>query len=479
MSCVARPLFIALFVGLAAFGWAQRPVTVNGTAPFAKGEEIRLLVFDDLLYNIPTVAATDKIDKNGHFKLSYSTNRIQLVQLAIRTSKAEFFIVPDHHYNFSIDVDTVLFQLINPEKYGGYLWITNPATDTSDLNYKINRFSNFFSRAMDYYGFRITVDNDVTACDTLNQLLHERFDIQNNPLNFYQSYTFYTCGQFDRLCRSKSQSDFYHKYFDNDYIQYNNPAYMTLFRESYTGYLYNSRYISKDLLNTTINDEPDYLALFNGLGRDPMLANERLRELVIILNLSELFDNEEFDRGNVIKLLQYIKASTHFPEHIVFIDHVLERITLTAAPARPLVFKDKKGKKAPIKQFDKKDIYVQVFQSDCFECIREMTLIREFNKKYGDKIQFLSLNVDPDRESYEQFLKNYGEMFDWPILYFDGNYDWLLENGVETLPEYLIINTDGQLLQRYPPEPEVGLSDYLLRRFPPQEEQPDNPLFRN
>lgn len=479
MFRVTRSLSIALFIGFAAFGWAQRPVTIAGTAPFAKGEEIRLLVFEDLLNRIPTVAASDKIDKNGRFKLTCSTNQIRLAQLAIRTSKAEFFIVPDNTYNFSINVDTVLFQLINPERYGGYLWITNPAKDTNDLNYKINRFSQYFARAMNYYGFRVTVDHDITACDTIDLLLHEKFDIQYNPLNFYQSYTYYTCGQIDRVCRSKEQGSFYRKYFDNDYLLYNNPAYMDLFVESYTGYLYNSHYISKELLGRTINDEPDYLALFNGLGRDPMLANERLRELVIILNLTELFNNEEFDRGNIVKLLQYIKASTHFPEHLVFVDHALERMTLTAAPSHPLVFKDGKGKKRALKQFEGKDIYVQVFQSDCADCIREMMLIKAFNQKYGDKIQFISLNVDPDRESYEQFLQSYEEMFDWPVLYFDGNYDWLLENGVETLPEYLIINADGKMLQRYPPEPENGLSEYLLYRFHNEEHEPENPLFRN
>ena len=272
---------------------------------------------------------------------------------------------------------------------------------------------------------------------------------------------------------------FYRKFYDNDYILYNNPAYMSLFRESYSGYLYNSRHISKELLGRTINEEPDYLTLFNEAGRDPMLTNERLRELVIILNLIEFHGNEEFDAGNIVKLLKYIKVSTHFPEHIVFIDNALARISRADAPSQPLVFRNEKGKKSPIKQFEGKDIYVQVFQSDCLDCIREMMLIKEFNKRYGEKIQFVSLNIDPDREDYDRFCKAYGEMFEWPILYFDGNYDWLLENGVETLPDYLIINAQGQLLQRYPPAPEFGLSDYLMFRFDKEEEQPQNPLFRN
>ncbi len=462
------------------FAQAQQPVTITGDAPFAANEEIRLLIFDDLLNNIPTVAATSKIDKNGKFKLHYATNQIQLAQLAIRTTKAELFVVPNHDYNLHITTDTTLFKLINPERYGGYLHITTDKVDTNDLNYKINRFSNYFARAMDYYGFRITYDRDMSTYDTLTNLLNQRFDIQYNPLNFYQSYTYYTCGLLDRICLSKENLNFYRKYFDNDYLLYNNPAYMMLFVESYTNYLYNSRYISKELLARTINDDPDYLTLFNETGKDPMLANERIRELVIILNLINLHNNEEFDPGHIVKLLQYIKTSSHFPEHILYIDNALAKFRPDKTIDKELVLKNSKGKKTSLKQFEEKSIYVQFFQSDCIDCIREMMLIKEFEKKYGDNIQFVSINIDPAPESYEQFCDHYGEMFDWPILYFNGNYNWLMENGVETLPDNMIINCNGHVLDRFIPNPEGGLSEYLQARYATEEyTEEENPFSRN
>ena len=99
---------IILVCCLLAFsaGHAQMPVTITGHAPFAAGEEIRLLVFHDLLNGIADVAATDIIDKHGRFSLKYNTTDILLAQLAIRTSKAEFFIVPANSYNFTISMET-------------------------------------------------------------------------------------------------------------------------------------------------------------------------------------------------------------------------------------------------------------------------------------------------------------------------------------------------------------------------------------
>jgi len=472
-------LLLLCLLGMAGKVCAQ-PVTITGEAPFAKNEEIRLLVFDDLLNGHSNEVATAKIDRNGHFKLSHNLQEIRLCQLAIRTTKAEFLLVPHCCYDLAISTDTILFQLINPEHYGGYLEITSNKTDTNDLNYKINRFSNYFNKAMNYYGFKLTYDHDIAYYDTLTDLLHKHFDYRYNPDNFYQSYLYYTSGMLDRLCFPKDFSRIYRDYFDNDHILYNNPAYMMLFNECYSGYLYNSRYISKDLLTDAINENPDYLQLFNGAGRDPQLVNERIRELVIIRNLIEFYGNDEFDKGNIIKLLQYIKTVSHFPEHLPFIENALQQFLPNENAEYELALKNSKGKKFDLKQFDGKHIYAQVFQSSCIDCIREMMILNELKNEYGDQIQFISINIDADEKHYEQFCKSYAEMFDWPIVYFNHNYQWLTENGIETLPDYLILNSNGHVVNRFAPSPEQNLIEYLQEHYPKENNNPnENPLFRN
>ena len=76
--------------------WAQKmpAVVINGNADFAVGEEIRLIAYEDLITYTPKVVAADIVDKKGAFELSYSTAEVRLVQLEIRTSRAEFFVEP-------------------------------------------------------------------------------------------------------------------------------------------------------------------------------------------------------------------------------------------------------------------------------------------------------------------------------------------------------------------------------------------------
>lgn len=467
---------LALCILLAQSAFCQQ-VTISGEAPFAPNEEIRVLLFHDLIQNTPEVAATAKIDKHGHFFLSCKLQQITLAQLVIRTTKAEMYLVPNVDYQLEIETDTVLFNMLNPETYGGYLLIRNPKADTNDLNYKINRFDHYFGRAFDYYGFRITYDKDITLFDTLSDLLKSHFDIRYEPDNFYLSHLYYSYGMLEKLCFPNDRTRIYQNYFNNDRILYNNPAYMALFTNYYTGYLYNSKYITKDLLSTTINEDPDYLTLFNEVGRDPLLVNERIRELVIIQNLNELYDSPEFDRGNIIKLLQYLDQISHFPEHKIYIRHALERMTQPNATIREVTFTNAKGRKENIKHLGDKPIYVQFFSADCLDCIREMAIMQELYKKYSDHIQFLSICTDAKESFYQRFMKDYGGLFEWPIWFVNGQYDWLMENEVVTLPDYLLLDKDGNVTLRRAPEPEKGLMEYLWYHFTPEEEQESNPLF--
>lgn len=467
-------LVFLLFAGTVC---AQPPVVISGTAPFAAGEEIRLMVYDDLLNDIPSLAATDIIDKHGRFTIKYKTADIKAAQLAIRTSKADIFIVPSVSYDFAISVDSLLFRTVNPERYGGMLNIRNLNPDTADLNVKINRFSRFYGALCDNFSFGLLYGGDPGVYDTIRQNVTSRFPYMYAPENYYLSYIYYTLGGIDLLQHKKKNSLVYGKYFDNDNILYNNPAYMALFNQYYSGYLYMSPKISKELLTTTINEKPDYLTLFNEAGRDPNLANARLRELVIIKNLIEFSENKEFDKENVLGLLDYIRKTTSFGIHAKIIDNTFADMERKRKPMAEVTFKDEKSRKVSLKHFEGKPVYLQIFQSDCVDCIREMAMLKELESKYGEKVQFVSLCIDPEESGFSSFVRKYKKNFGWPVLYFNQEYEWLYREGIETLPDHILFNPDGTVAMRYAPSPERGLPEFLLMNFSGEEQQDQNPLF--
>ena len=452
-------------------------VIIEGTTTLPPGEEVRLIATSDLLTNKQVTVASDIISRNGKFKLTYKTNQIELVQLVIRTSKTEFYVAPGHLYQLQVNADPLLFNMLDPTEYGGSLQVKKLNFDTTDLNFKINYFESYFYDALGYY-FQRLHQYDKNASDTIKLLVQENFPVQYSPNNFYLSYLYYSIGCIDEIVLHKTPDSLYHYYFDNEYILYDNPAYMRLFKKCYKNYLYLSPQIEKEVLNQHINIVPDYFALFNAVGKNKMLVNERIRELVIIYNLWDFFYREEFNPHNILALLQFINKSTHFPDHQKIIENILEEITQKQIiqAMQEVVLKKENGEKVMVKDFRGKWVYLQFYNIHCLTCMQEMMLVKELRNMYKDSIEFISVSIDLRREDFTAFMKDYA-IFDWPFVHFDGQYDWLRNLEVNSLPDNIIINPKGDIVQRYAPGISDKLSEVLARLFYQEEKVPENPMF--
>lgn len=472
---------IGIFVLLLVFtlkAWSQKPkeIIIEGDAPFAANYEIRLITFTDYITYTPQKSASAKISPNGHFKLSFKANTICLAEIEINTSSAELFLVPGYSYNFDISMDEQLFKMFNPADENGYLQIKPKTLDSNDLNLKIQKFNYYFESFVEEYLNQITIQKNHIAFDSLEMKVKERFPVEYIPTNYYNSYIFYTLGQLEAITFAKEPQKTFNKYFNNDFILYDNPAYMTFFNYYYDNYLYLSPRISKTVLDVAINEKCDYMMLFNAVGKDFSLVNEKLRELVIIKNLSQFIGNEEFNQENIFKLLDYILQNTKFPEHKNIAENLVKKVTKFDSGNKVPVFDFRyaNGSKFNMKDFEGKWVYFQFFSTQCADCIREMLVIEELMKIHKDKIIFVSVSVDADQTKFTQFKKRYNQ-FDWEFVHFNQSFEWLKSMEIFSLPEYLLFSPDGKLYSRYPKAIDQDLSLFLLRLFS-EEDKETNPL---
>ena len=462
---------------------AQRsyPTTIQGTADFAVGESARLVTFDDMVSYPLTVISTDEIDRHGRFTLTCNIQQPTLVQLAIRTSRAEFYIEPGRTYDLSIDMDPELFNLLDPMSYGGFLQIkNNDTTLTEDINLKINYFERTLDYAIDRFAPNIVGDLSRAQFDSILQFVSNRVPIQYSPTNFYKSYIYYTMGSLERIIQLKRPDSLYLKYLDNEYVLYDNPAYMNFLYDFYNEYLLTSPRINPTELRKSINEDGTYLSLFNTLGQDEFLVNERLRELVIIDNLAVLYNVKQFNKKNILTILREIALTSHFYEHKKIAENVIRDLTdFTSISALDFdKMKTVQGAKFDLSDFKGKWVYVQLFNVSCEDCIREMMIVKELQKKYEDKIAFVSMSLDFNYGQFIQFKERFPQ-FDWTFVHFNGRYDWIDNMEVTTLPDNLLIAPDGTLAKRYAPDITTKLSQFLAQLFSDGEEDPDLPLNRN
>jgi len=469
-------LILALFCF--SMVWAQKPkeITINGNAPFAANYEIRIINYSDYITFTPLVVASTKIDANGKFQLSYKASGVQLTKIEINTSSSELFLVPGYQYNFDLNMDKELFSLFNPLDENAYIEIKPNPLDTNDLNFKIQKFSYLYEAILQNHIKNIINNKTYNYFDSLQLEVSQYFPIEYNPTNFYLSFIYYTLGQIEVIVNTKNQKKTFEKYFNNDYILYDNPAYMSLFNYYFDNYLYLSPKISKTVLDDAINIKCDYLTLFNEIGKDYSLVNERLRELVIIKNLSQFIGNQDFDQLNVVRLLQYIIKNTKFAEHKKIAENALNKVTKFEPGIKvdKFDFKYANGAKFNPNDLKGKWVFYQFFTTQCVDCIKEMLIIEELQKAYKDDIVFVSVSVDADPTKFIQFKKKY-KQFDWEFVHFNNNYMWLKQMEIYSLPEYLLFSPDGTLYMRYPPALDKSLPILLMQLFQ-KEEKEKNPL---
>lgn len=468
--------------------WAQKiaPVQISGHADFAVGEEIRLIAYEDLVTYTPKVVSSDVVDKNGAFNLSYATAEVRLVQLEIRTSRAEFFVEPSKKYNFNVTMDENMFNYFRPQDFGAFLQVVNEkgeeeesADKSRDLNLKINYFSRYYSYVLDHYYFPITYDQNKDARDSVLLLMQRKFEVKYNPYDFFQSYVFYGMSHLDRIYWQKEADKLYRKYLDNDHILYNNPNYMEFFNSFFDDYVFSSLKINREKILISINDSSDYKMLFNELGKDGFLVNERIRELVIIKNLGQLYLNHpEFDKNNILKLLEELQRTTHFAEHKPLVDNVINLVKKFSDQQlmKNVKLKETNGKDFSLGKLKGKWVFVHFFRTDCPECVRELMLIRELQGMHKDSLVCVGVCLDFDKYQLQNFLNKYPQ-FDWQFVHFNQQYQWLNNMEVNSLPDYVLLSPDGRIFERYLPSPSDGLVDYLSRLFVPAAQQDNNPMF--
>ena len=256
---------------------------------------------------------------------------------------------------------------------------------------------------------------------------------------------------------------------------------MDFFNTFYDNYLYNSRRISKKILTENINETPNYLNLFNEVGKDPVLQNERIRELVIIKNLGQFHASQDFSKANIIKLLDYIFENTHFPEHKKIIENLKNKLVKSASGVelKKVALKEVSGADFNLGKPSKKWTYVQFFNSQCEDCIREMAILKELQEKFSDSLQIVSVSVDMNFNDFSHFRQSYdNKLFDWQFVHFNDQYEWLDELHLLSLPEYILLSPDGKLYDRYPALPDKGAVMFFKQKFTPVEIE-EEPLKRH
>ena len=428
-----------------------KPVVIEGTAAFAKEGKIRFYVYNDLLLQQRQLLTEATINKDGFFRAEIPIDETCLLSMAYNTHYGYIYIEPEKKYTVELFADEELLYRIDAEMLGDGIKTRILPLDTSELNYKINRFDRYFNRFLELFGEHL-MNQTPEQYDSLKQLLTNRFPFNFNAIDYYSVYIKYKMAYIDLLYYHKDKAKLYDKYLNTKYIFYNNTAYMEFFDLFFEEYLYaGSRKVTKPMLYQAINEKNDYYKLLDDMGKDPFLVNEVIREMALIKGLGELYGmNAEFNQRNILLLLKQMTTASKFKEHRIMAENrihdLLDMKSGTTAPDFSL--KDIHNATVKLSDFKGKYVYLHFFSTYCESCIREMMVLKTIQETYKDNIQIISIMLDFEPTKLYHFVSDYKE-FDWLFLHFNANFAFLDAYRAYNLPLSVLINPEG-LIVSYP-----------------------------
>lgn len=450
---------------------------ISGKAAFAGSQKMRVQTYDDLLsYKIKTLTEVS-LDRMGKFEIELNIQKPTYLFFVINYITGQLMIEPNKKYVLEMTVDSIYKNPLEISVQDVPMWIEiiEPKTGNlmSDLTKMENIIENFLSvnnRFQQIYFLK-----SKTTLDSLKQILHNEFTTVNNK--YLQVYLKYRFGQIDYITRSKMTKVLYDEYINGIEIPIDNIAYMQFFNDFFNRYIQsaNSK-IPKDKLYELINEKCDYLELLDFIGKDPILVNEIVRELVLMKNLAEMYNISTFNQDNVIKLIYRLSLTTKFDEHKRIANNIIEMLIKQKTGYKPKAkeLKDNLGNTVNIDKYLGKLLYIHFFSVDCSDCITELFALQKIKKDFGDKMNFISVSMDVNSVKLFHFINKYPQ-FDWPIYSFGNNYDWVEAYDIHAFPAQVLLDEEGKILSFPAPMASGELSLFLYVYF--MEDYRKKPVF--
>jgi len=434
-------------------------IAINGTFPGAAGQEIRLLQYtDQISYNekeIQTVIA----DSVGNFQLSFTRFEPQYVFFRIDHARMGMFVEPGKTYHLKFDpVDFAkLDDRRNPHIDPWYFnfEITAPSYD---LNHYINKFDSIFNQFL--------LQNFTLIHRTRNRQLFDNFRNHTDSIfkhvenEYFQNYYKYKFANYLRIANLERFDRLVREYIFDKPILFENTQYMNFFHTVFDSYaLATSRNIVINDLLHTVNHLSSSSALMDSLGKDTLLRNEVLRELVMIKTLQELFDNFDFAQENARSMLMQIATGSKFRRHrdiahntILELEH-LRPVT----PAPQLILANQSGHNIDvIQKFRGRFILLGFWATWCETCQLDKIAMQELHERYKNDFEFVSVSIDRYKSDFEAYAAK--NPVPWHSYYLGMDFRQLDTYEVKAIPLYMIIDPQGNIARFPAPRPSENLN---------------------
>jgi thiol-disulfide isomerase/thioredoxin len=433
---------------------------LEGEANAFPNKTITLSTYADLVTNRVVTLASSVIDKDGKFVIKADIKDTLSCILSIGSRRASLYLIPGQHYYCQVDITMETLQQQRLPAVFQDLPLSFRDLPQSDMNQVIKSFNVSFEDFLEKNKGSIESLNKKRVLDSL---LAFQKKFPSTKGSFADPYIFYKTADLECMVNRWSEQEIFDRFIKNKAVLYTHPAFMDFLNIYFEHYFTaKSRYITLYHLDTLINKSPDLSRLLDYLGSDSLLLNERLRELVLLKNLGELYYHPDFLSQNVLTLIHEIALKSKYPEHKIIAENlvfILTRLTPgTLAPG--FSFTTPKGEYKKLDDFRGKWVYLNFFTTWCEPCLPEMKILSGIIKHFGNNLEIISICCDENPLKLDYFLTS-NKGFDWTFFNINDQMEINDNYQVMTYPFYVLLDKEGKIAEYPAKSPVNHLKEYL------------------
>ncbi len=442
-------------------------VKIEGVFPGSEGKNIRLLKYAEQIAYAREEIADTTIDEDGLFYFSFRAYEPIYVFYRIDHARMGHYVEPGNNYRIVFEpvgfdtLDDRQNPYLNPWHFDFKLYNEE---EQDNLNKAISAFNNIFDDFLLEHFSGVVRRRLNKPFENFRDHTDSLFQVEISEYPFFKDYYEYKYALYYRIANIKTPLSLFDDYIINRPVLYNNPQYMDFFNTVFDKYLIaGSRNITVNDLLTTVNRHGSYYALMDSLGKDTILRNEVLRELVMLKSLKDMYYHHDFSKRNVSSIIQYVHHHSKFPEHRNIAGNIINNFEHLEKgfPAPALELQGKSGEVISLDKFRGNFVLLNFWSTWCVPCLAEFSVMEELHEEHNERIAFVSVSVDRNEGEYTRFVNE--SNYPWKFFHFNDNFRMFDMYEVYRLPLYVLIDPQGNIVENVAPFPSRGLDRRIAR----------------
>ena len=413
---------------------------------------VRLLYFKDYISNEIETLDYDILNEKNEFELEINLPEIQYCFIEYDFKIFGIYIEPGT--NYAIELKSSESNAVNNFEPSIDLYIHVPA---EGLNQKISDFNMIFEDFM--------IDNMKNSYGKIDKESVVSFKdkyLSEGGNDYFTNYKRYKIASLELLSRLKSKNLLAGDLFVGNKILYNNIEYMDFFISFFSEFLFTNRSLfSQTKVVEAINQSVDYHDIDSILSRASYLQETELRELVLLLNLKEMFYIPSFNQNKIFDFIKQISTASSSVENRKIASNIIIQLTnpLVGKKVPDLSLHNLNGEEINLGSFSGKPTYLSFIRPENVKDQTELEYLKNIYEEFSDKVNFICIAINGKRKDVEVFA--HSNKFPFTFLILDDNIDILEEFKIFKAPQFIILDKNLNIKSAPSLSPTEDLAGYL------------------